>query len=161
MRFALVVLTFLLLGPPIGGFLMMSPGIVGAIIFSSPSDWTFQDGFLKFLTEIGGFVIMVAAFSIIFGGVAAFLCGLWVAWKTRAGGFVGYGQVLIVGAIAGVIGNLVLSLLLFSAGEKSSPAGDFVWLFVYMAPLGAMSGMVCLALCRRFGLVANSRAITS
>ncbi len=157
MRFALVVLTFLLLGPPIGGFLMMLPGIVGSIVFSSPSDWTFPNGGIVILEEIAGFFLIVAVFSFIFGGVAAFLCGLWVAWKTSDGGFVGYGQVLLVGAIAGVIGNLVLSLVLFSAGEKSSPASDFVWMFVYMAPLGALSGMVCLALCRRLGLVAAVR----
>lgn len=148
---------FALVGPLSGGLLMTSPSLVASVLFSSPIEREMAGGLLEFMQEVGAFFLFVGVFSFIFGGFAALLCGLWVASKTRDNGFVCYRQVVIDGAVCGIVGQLLLSLVLASAGEQSVRPGLFI---VIVAVLGAVSAVICLWLCRRMGLVANSRPVT-
>lgn len=139
-RAILVFLVFVVAGPMIGGLVSVAPGVVSGLLageLGSPRE------FLELLVFVG-------LFAYLLGGLAALLCGLWVAWQAYRGGR----PKALVTAGAGFLATLpnVLALGFATAGDSNGP--NVFGLFLQLGFVGALSGAVCLWLCRRLGLVA-------
>ncbi|MEQ8825857.1 MAG: hypothetical protein RIC14_15940 [Filomicrobium sp.] len=156
MRFVAVVLVFFLLGPPIGGIALMSPVFASALMDTGVSGSDIAGDLFTWLEELAALLLFVGLFSFAFGGLAALLCGLWIAWRSRAGRVVTYVECLLAGAAGGFLGDIVLSLAMRATGGEASQAEVYVTMIMFLVPSGVVAALVCLWLCRRMGLVART-----
>lgn len=161
MRFVAVVLVFFLLGPPIGGIALMSPVFASALMDTGVSGADIVGDIFTWLEELGALLLFVGVFSFAFGGLAALLCGLWIAWRSRAGQVVTYVEGMLAGAAAGLLGDIVLSVAMRSAGGSASQAEVYVTMIMFLVPSSVVAALVCLWLCRRLGLVAQPASPTA
>ncbi len=142
----LVLLVFIVLGAPIGGFVFVSPILIGGL---ADIGWSLA-GWGEGLLSLGQLLFLTALFSYLFGGFSAVLCGLWLAWRVVAG----LPTSRLYGAFAGAITSIPLpAVLMLDKPVNADTLQTVAFNLALFMGLGAVAAFLCTWLCRRWGLV--------
>ena len=104
----------------------------------------------KYIVAALNILPLIAVFSYILGGIPALLSGGWIAWQIVSERRVSFRSAAIAGAVAA----LPLGLFLVSNDALNLMTAPKTLLSIgWYCLLGTCAAVVCLSLCRRFGLV--------
>jgi len=146
LRAVVILIVFVIVGPVIGGLVFTSPVLISSL-FAAIWSW---DTALDTLTALAGVLGVMAMVSLMIGGASAAMCGLWVAYREWSGEPVPTIQAVLAGIVASIPIGLAMS-------TTSSPFrwDEFLSSTLMMCIFGAIAAGVCLALCRRLGLMSS------
>lgn len=123
-----------LVGPPVGALLLLAFGTLRVML---------ANGFASFASidveAVASVALWVSVFSYVFGGLTAFLSGVMLGVRTAKGRASGTLMTLGIVAVALLITAVVFRVLPF----RSDPLGNVAALVAFLAPLAAVSALVC------------------
>lgn len=91
--------------------------------------------------------LFLLIYGYVFGGVPAIVAGAALGWLTARRGNFGYGHALLIGALGGAVGGLVLGALVVSQ------QGVVPGMAVFLTPFAAAAAVICRWLMGIFRIV--------
>ncbi len=123
-----------LVGPPVGALLLLAFGSARALYTNGIEYFAVIDA-----AAVVSVTAWVSVFSYVFGGLTAFLSGVMLGVRTAKGRASGALMTLGIVAVALLITAVVFRVLPF----RSDPLGNVAALVAFLAPLAAVSALVC------------------
>lgn len=102
---------------------------------------------LSGLSEIAGLLLFVGLFGYVFGGLPALTAAAILGRIVWRHGTFGYGMAMLVGALSGLVGGLLLT---YATQSESGFSPGFA---VFPIPFSAASAMICRWLMGFFGVL--------
>lgn len=142
-RAAAVFLLTVLLGPPLGGVILLSP-----VLFAISTSPLGLSGIASLLWE-------PMRLGYLMGTVPACVSGLWVAWKVWRNGTIGYREVAVAALAASTLPPIFFAMATVSSGVKLDPASisGIAFTFLYFAVAALVTAPACRWIAGRAGIL--------